>query len=83
MRRNWSGEVKIVSSDHIKKTKPALIKRALDFTISSYSYFNFAENKISRDDMLETSRTIIRAASLHSLPSLHVQSIYQVFFLGS
>jgi hypothetical protein len=57
-----------------------------------YSFLNFAERSASDEaemdhsdetGAIETSRTIIRAASLNPLPGVHVPSINQVVSLGS
>ncbi len=52
------------------------------FKTEYYSFLNFVESKRS-SFTIETSRTIIRAASLRPLPGVHVPSINQVVSLGS
>ena len=61
-------------------------------SIQEQPYLNFVERSkrvthrlrdYCEEDNEKTSRTIIRPAWLRLLPGVHLQSIYQVFFLGS
>ena len=49
----------------------------------NYETDEIGMKKMKRRMMKETSRSIIRATSLHLLPGVHTWSIYQVLFLGS
>ncbi len=71
-----------------KNAKRGVSDQARDssFCISYLNFLffpQFCRDLRSRNDTIETSRTIIRAAQLHLLPGSRSRSSDQVFFLGS